>query len=403
MMFHARLLAPTMVLMIAAPTFADNFIGTYTAKSDDGLVTMTLNQDGENVTGTFLQGTDNIVLTGRVSEDGKRVSGKLAMNGQELPLTFEIRREGDKLRYTLQVAGEEDVLIFTPSGSNPKPVPARPKHTKITKPVDVTKPEPPETKTPAVAGETYRHPGGLRLSIPKGWRMYTVGVIALLPPGATPTSGEGCAVILTDGSGDAVIEKLEQKCMEAPSYRKIETGGPGFTYEGDTNGVTTRVRCLTIANDAGNTAIFLITGPKPKMPAREQALVTMVKTAKWAAPEMDGRLVGTWSGGLVTKDQDVKGTGGKYTVTGATDSSTTYNLAPNGVFEEITTSRSIFNGQGVSIDTGDTVKKESNRWAASGGILSISNDGTYYTGTYRFAGDQLIVQLADKTLAMRRQ
>jgi hypothetical protein len=137
------------------------------------------------------------------------------------------------------------------------------------------------------------------------------------------------------------------------------------------------------------------------MKAREPGLESMMRGAKWEGAAVDGRLVGTWRGGLVTTDRDVRGIGGKLTVSGATDTNTSYQMGADGVFAEVTTSRSIFIGQGVSIDTGDSIEKKESRWAGEAGILSISKNGLFLTGSYRFEGDRLIVTFGDKTLALR--
>jgi hypothetical protein len=228
----------------------------------------------------------------------------------------------------------------------------------------------------------------------------TAGVIALLPPGVTKPDGtEGYLLLLTENP-DAVLEKFEGQFQQ--QLQRTPVSGRGFAYEGNVGGNSVRVRCFVASNNGGISAVLFANGTKEKMLKREPALQTMMNGATFAAPEFDTRLVGTWRGGLVTADRDVRGVGGKLEVSGATDSSTSYRLDPNGVFTELTSSRSIFIGQGVSIDTGDQVDKKEGRWAAGNGVLCIGRNGVLLTGSYRFENGRLIATFGDKTLALRQ-
>lgn len=405
-MIHPVYLSAVVVSFVGVATVADVFSGDYTSKNEDVTCTLTLAQDGDAITGTFSDGSEKMGLRGTVAAGGKQASGKLSLNGQELPITFTLRRDGDKLRFAMIVAGEEDTFLFTPNGGTkskpamPEEKPAPVKNTATVKPT-----APAKTAAVSVKGGAYRHPSGFRLPLAEGWRVLpAAGWLVLLPPGAArPTPEEGYMLFLTDAGGDKVAQKLEETFAQTPGLRRTgESTSTGWLYEGEANGAPVRVRCYITPGNNAVAAVLLANGTAAKMKKSEPALGSMMRGAKWAQPAADERLVGTWRGGLVATDKDVRGVGGKLTVTGATDTNTSYRLDPNGVFTEMTTSRSIFIGQGVSIDTGDTVEKKASRWSAEGGVLTITKNGFYMTGTYRFEGDRLIVTFGDKTLALQR-
>ncbi len=396
---------------VAIAAVADVFTGEYSAKADGDVFTLTLAQEGDTLTGTFSDGSTKMGLRGTVASGGKQASGKLSLDGQELPITFTLRRDGDNIRFVMSVAGEDETFLFAPTaGAKPKPAdPAEPNAPpKAATPPKGAKPAPPgKPATAPVKGSAYRHPVGFRMTLAEGWRVLpSAAMLVLLPPGAAaPTADEGYLLIITDAGGDKVARKMEETFAQSPGLRRVgESTDSGWIYEGTVNGAAVRVRCYVAPGTGGGGmgAVLVANGTAAKMKAREPALGVMMRGADWSEPVADERLVGTWRGGLVTTDRDVRGTGGKLTVSGATDSNTSYRLGADGVFTETTTSRSIFIGQGVSIDTGDSVEKKESRWAGAGGVLAMNKNGVYLTGDYRFEGDRLIVTFGDKTLALRR-
>jgi hypothetical protein len=517
--------AAVVLSLSTAASFAQSgsFSGTYTSKSEDGTVTLTLNQASDGtVTGTFKEDEDTTELRGKVTDGGRRIVGKVVLNGQEIPVEFEIRREGTKLRYVMKVNGEEDEpLLFIQTGraapaDDPKPTPVPPddptpspsgtgaaggnfagtfKGAELTitlaatggdrytgsilmggkkYPVTATrvpqglegtftsdgdkfefraklegntlllnsdgtthmllrqggaspmkaanplatkaKPAPtnPLTKRPggnsapvtaaapaALGGGTYRHPTGLRIPLAQGWRAMTAGVVALLPPGVSKPDGtEGYLLLITDAP-DLVLQKLEGQFQQ--QLQRVNVGGRGFAYEGSLNGNSVRVRCFVVPGAGGVSAVLFANGTKEKMLKREPALQSMVNGAAGGQAEHDPRLVGTWYGKLVDTGRDVRGVGGRLEVSGATDSQTSYRLEPGGGFAELNRSRSIFIGQGVSIDTGDQVDKKEGRWYGGNGVICLSMGGVYLTGNYRFESGRLLVELGDKTIALQQQ
>jgi hypothetical protein len=407
MMHSTRLFAPAAALVLSlASTVAfaqsGNFSGAYSAKTEDGTVTLTLNQASDGtVTGSMREEESVTELRGKVADGGKCVTGKILLQGQETPIEFEIRHESSgKLRFVMKVNGEEDEpIVFSSTGraapNDPKPAPTKPL-AKKPEGAPLTVP----TASAALGGGTFRHPTGLRLPLGQDWKAMTQGIVVLLPPGASkPDSSEGYLLLLTDNP-DAVLQKLEGQFQA--QLQRANISGRGFAYEGTANGAAVRVRCFVTPERGGVSAVLFANGTKEKMLKREPALQAMMNGATFAPPEFDSRLIGTWSGKLVDTARDVRGVGGRLEVSGATDSQTSYRLEPGGGFAELNRSRSIFIGQGVSIDTGDQVDRKDGRWYGGNGVICLSMGGVYVTGAYRFEGSRLIVELGNKALALQR-
>lgn len=413
------LLAPIAALVVAvAPVQNADFTGTFSGKSDDGTITLTLKQAADGaVSGELRDGDETLSLSGRRSDDGRKVVGKVSVQGVEIP--FEIRRTASGVDFVMILAGEEEVVALARVGA--APAPKRPALPAPTAPKAAPKrsatPKRPAA-APAPAG-VYRHPAGVQVALPAGWKIETRGAIpALLPPGATRPDGDELYLLLVGEAGgirSADDPRLEQ-FVEALLNGRGETdrgilGGavvvrriaPG-TWESETTrtGQTLYARCFFSAPD-GRVAAILTLGLREKIRPREAALRAAMDATRMVAPEHDPRLVGDWSGSVATRARDARDSVGRQQASSVTDSNTSYRIDADGRFVQSRTSRTIAIGQGVSIDSGDQVERTGGTWSGSGGKIALCDEnGLYALGTYRVVGNQVVLELADRVITLTR-
>ncbi|MCX6369063.1 MAG: hypothetical protein NTX57_20480 [Armatimonadetes bacterium] len=408
-------------LIAAAPAHLQSFSGDYTGKQDGGNIKVTLKQDGSGgVTGTFHDGSSTATLSGTTSPDGKKLTGQFTYQGINLP--FEIRRKGAGIEFVMKFGNEEEVMSLSRTGGAvpeeaPKPTKPKPANPPTSKPSTTSKPR----ATPTLAG-AYQHPAGLKIGLPKGWKVQAYGpVLALLPPGATKLDGDETYLLLV-GEANGVTSKTDPRLGQFTELVLNGAGGEGGLILGkgitfqrtgqDSNGLTFQgnngrgssiyARCL-FSEPKGQIAAVLALGLKAKIAPREAALQSALAAVSASAPERDSRLLGSWKGTTATKSRDARDAVGRQQASSVTDSSTTYQLSGDGKFLESRWSRTIAIGQGVSLDSGDTVERTSGLWAASNGKIAFCEDnGLYLLGSYQIQSGHVVIQIGDRVITLSR-
>ncbi|WP_309706879.1 hypothetical protein [Armatimonas sp.] len=404
------LLLPIPARIVAAPTHFQSFSGDYTGKHDGGNVKVTLKQDSNGgVTGTFHDGSSTATLSGTVAPDGKTLSGKFTYQGINLP--FEIRRKGAGIEFVMKFGTEEEMMSLSRTGGIPDAPPPTPSKPRAAEP-HTTKPTP---TPPAAQGSDYTHPAGLRIGLPKGWKTQPSGpLMALLPPGTTKLDGDEVYLLLV-GEANGISSKTDPRLgqfMEqvlnsglilgkGVTFQRTGQDSNGLTFQGSNgSGATLYVRCL-FSEPKGRIAAVLAVGLKAKIAPREAALQNSLATVSASAPERDSRLLGNWKGTTATKSRDARDAVGRQQASSVTDSSTTYQLGGDGRFVESHWSRTIAIGQGVSLDSGDTVERTNGLWAASNGKIAFCEaNGLYLLGSYQLQGGSVVIQIGDRVITL---
>ncbi|MBB6050908.1 hypothetical protein [Armatimonas rosea] len=406
-------------LVCAATVHVQSFSGDYTGKQDGGTIKLTLKQESDgSVTGTFNDGSSMASLAGTVASDGKKITGQFTYQGINLP--FEIRRKGAGIEFVMKLGNEEEVMGLSRTGGTvppdaPEPTKPKPAKPPATKPSAVPKP----SAAPTLAG-AYVHPAGLKIGLPQGWKVQAYGpVLALLPPGATKADGDELYLLLV-GEANGISSKTDPRLGQflelilngaggdgglllgkGVTFQRTGQDGNGLTFQGGNGrGASLYARCL-FSEPKGRIAAVLALGLKAKIAPREAALQGALAAVSASTPERDSRLLGSWKGTTSTKSRDARDAAGRQQASSVTDSSTTYQLTGDGRFVESRWSRTIAIGQGVSLDSGDTVERTQGLWAASNGKIAFCEDnGLYLLGSYQVQGGGVVIQIGDRVITL---
>jgi hypothetical protein len=419
-MLAVLLAAPLCISLPATMACAaqNPFTGTYTANTEDGPVRLSLSQDGSGkVSGTLKAGEEVGDLKGRV-ENG-RVAGAVIYGG--MSLTFTLTRDKDVLRFHM---GEEEMLFKALSAPTHER-PAAPEKKAVTKPATAG-----ETSAPA-GWKTYRNPVGLTFHYPPAWNLTDInGMLLLVPPGGQAPAGQMPAEIysvvgmpvpgvsrvndprhlqMADGMVGQMFPYMRRsgKGEVVPLRGMNGASGLVVTYDGNnpTTGKPSRIRSYAVVHKG-----FLLQiqawGDRDKVAARDTVLRQIYSSATSGPSEHDPRLTGTWAGSDTGSDRVRTDGGGRLLSSLASQSSSRYQILPDGTLVALTTSRSsisisssksIPESQRVdaNIDTGDQQQWKKGRWyAGHGKIVVVMEDGTGLSADYQVEGGVLIIRFA---------
>lgn len=425
-----------MPLFLAPPALTTTWTiqslsGDYSGQKDGGTVKLTLKlaSDG-SFTGTFNDGSSTAPLNGTATEGGKKLVGQLSYQGLSLPI--EIRSKGAGVEFVMKFGTEEEAISLSRTGSGdapakplspqptekPKPL-EKPKSIEKPKPTAQPKPKPSPSAPSAATGNRFTHPAGLSLNLPSGWKVQQTGILtALLPPGASKLDGDELYLLMV-GEANGIQSKTDPRLAQVLTALlngpKGEGGmllGPGVVFqqtEGESGGLTFsgangRLYVRGVFSDPKDRIAGIVAiGLKSKIAPRESALQSAMASVRAQSPEHDSLLLGSWKGTTTTKSRDARDAVGRQQASSVTDSSTTYQLSADGRFLESHWSRTIALGQGVSLDSGDTVERTSGRWAASNGKIAFCEDsGLYLLGSYQLQGGSVVIQLGDRVITLSR-
>jgi hypothetical protein len=392
-----------LILMAACLAAAADFAGTYTAKLGTDVFRLEIKQDAVNVTGTLTQGKGTIRLKGRVQ--GARVVGTCD-DETGLELGFRLERKDGKMLLTLVFDDEGEVEEILKVSFDPEGGPA--KKADDPKKVDAGKAEAGATEAgksalaaKAKLAKEQRLMWGTTLSHPESWSVkYVTGAAQLVPPASKQTEVYSLPVIMAPAGvkadGEALGELLKEhlaevtKGMNLIANKALPTnGGPGrlVAYEG--TGPQGPVRLHFYLTIQGGLAVgILAVGASKDILARADELTKIFATFDLGAASIDPRLAGAW---VFQRNEysstDSRGYGG-------TRFSRTVELAADGRLAMQTSSRAYMSGDGISIDTGPSVKTLTGRWFAfEGMIVVVTEDGE--TSYYDYQLSEGVLRLTD--------
>ena len=121
-----------LALAVSAAAQAQNFSGTFTAKTDDGANVLDLQQAGDSVTGTYAVGPTKLVFSGKL--EGEKVKGMATLEGTPVKFAVAFSIDGSKLVAEITEMDENgkpdphttEKVVFQRQGSAPTAGPSEP-------------------------------------------------------------------------------------------------------------------------------------------------------------------------------------------------------------------------------------------------------------------------------------
>ncbi len=227
-----------------------------------------------------------------------------------------------------------------------------------------------------------RHPVGLSMRYPRDWTVREVpnAGYQLIPPNADQREvyilGGQPAPGISSPDDPRLVAAIEQMMAQlgpllhrvGPVEKVHIAAGTGIilTWEGGQN-----ARARAYVGVAKGSAIGLTgIGAKELIEKREPTLLKMFQSFSTDQGKRDPAVVGAWNR-LGTTGLDAHDNVGRLQASSASDHHETLVLRPDGSCMSREVSRTIANGAGVSIDTGDQVTNKSGHWYAGDGKLVL--------------------------------
>ena len=250
---------------------------------------------------------------------------------------------------------------------------------------------------------TFRHPLGLSLSHPAGWRIqHAQDALQIVPDDVDPNSefilASGAAAPVARIDDPSVIAYMDDSIRQAqpglrrttdPSPKNCKAGeGIVLSYSGKLGDGRPGAAVVYSVLVEGSAVSLTAIATDETMALRKPILADVFATfaigsdaagAPGEQAQVDRNLIGTWKQSRARHNSDGLG-GGTYD-----SSSTTYFLAPNGTYAAEHTSFiniSLPDGAGES-STSET--DSAGTWSANGEFLALRSeeDGVVFSGTYK--------------------
>ena len=290
----------------------------------------------------------------------------------------------------------------------------------------ITQPPQPEAVNPApakTAGNTYRHPTGVSIWYPSGWKPQMLeGILQLIPPSASTsaedfeayfvTAEEVGSYGITEPNHPMVAQYLDEQMQSLGGelgvhfQRKgnavpvdISKGkGQGIRVDWTADSQIGEVKARTYVCILKNYGFVLAgVGVKDRLAKREKDILRIFASLDVGEGKKDPNLVGTWRLTRTTAitNQSVWETDYSRAQL-VSETNSVLRFSPDGTWEREDKSEMLVGGAGIWLENNERSVNRG-RWNADGGALfMVWEDQSFEDYQYRVAGNELKI-VCDKT------